>query len=130
MKSKVVYRGSFGNPAGQQFELVGQSCRRHQKECGGSVPFLCKTWVRWVAWEESGESVSLEGPRVLTWAHLLVSEKLPRSLLWIPVAPTLALSSNQSLQMSLFSSPQQYTAGRQGADIGFFGVTHPQPGRQ
>lgn len=42
VKSKAVYRGSFGNPAGQLFELVGQSCKRHQ-ECGGSVFLLFKT---------------------------------------------------------------------------------------
>lgn len=43
VKSKAVCRGFFGNPAGQLFELVGPSCRRHQKGVRWVCPLLFKT---------------------------------------------------------------------------------------
>lgn len=130
VKSKAVYRGSFGNPAGPLLELLGQSCRRHQKACGGSAPLLFKTLGEVGGMGRLWRRCVSRGTGVLIWAHLLVSEKLPRLLLWTPVAPTLALSSNKSLQMSLFSSSQQIHSSKAGSHHLFFDMTYPQPGWQ
>lgn len=48
-------------------------------------PSCSRPWARWVVWEESrGGGVCLEGTEGAYWAHLPVSERLPRRF-WIAV---------------------------------------------